>query len=298
MTYSIVARDPDTGELGVGVQTCMFAVGTIVPWAKPGIGAVATQAFAEAAYGWRCLEQLDQGRTAEEALDAARAVDPGSAIRQVGVVDAQGRAASFTGASCIDHAGNQLGVGYTVQGNMLTSPDVWPAMAAAFEGTSGPLTERLLAALCAGEAEGGDARGRLSAALLVVDGQPHEHPGEGVLVDLRVDHHDAPLDELARLLDARGAFDAGLRSYAELMDGQPDAAVASAAAALARLPDDENFRFAHGIATVLAGDIGAGRSELRALVAARPSWATIIRSFAAQGLLTLPGGVTVDSLLA
>ena len=98
--------------------------------------------------------------------------------------------------------------------------------------------------------------------LLVVDGQPHEHPSQGVLVDLRVDHHDAPLDELARLLDARGAFDAGLRSYAELMDGQPDAAVASAAAALARLPDDENFRFAHGIATVLAGDIGAGRSEL------------------------------------
>ena len=134
--------------------------------------------------------------------------------------------------------------------------------------------------------------------MLVVDGESHEHPSQGVLIDLRVDHHDAPLDELARLLDARGAFDAGLRSYAELMDGQSDAAVASAEAALARLPDDENFRFAHGIAQVLAGAIDPGRTELRALVAARPSWATIIRSFAAQGLLTLPDGVTVDSLLA
>ena len=121
----------------------MFAVGTIVPWAKPGVGAVATQAFAEAAYGWRCLEQLDQGRTAEEALDAARAVDPGAAIRQVGVVDAQGRAASFTGASCIDHAGNQLGSGYTVQGNMLASPEVWPAMASAYEGATGPLADAI-----------------------------------------------------------------------------------------------------------------------------------------------------------
>ena len=135
--------------------------------------------------------------------------------------------------------------------------------------------------------------------LLVVDGQPHEHPGEGVLVDLRVDHHDAPLDELARLLDARGAFDAGLRSYAELMDGQPDAAVASAAAALARLPDDENFRFAHGIATGARGRYRRGTLRTaRHSWCPRPSWATIIRSFAAQGLLTLPGGVTVDSLLA
>src|SRR5262245_37318528 len=156
MTYSIVARDPETGQLGVGVQTCMFAVGAMVPWARAGVGAVASQAVAEPAYGPRCLDALADGGTAATALDAAAAADPIAALRQVGVVGADGSVAASTGELCIDHAGHQLGDGFAVQGNMLRSPEVWPAMAAAFVDATGPLAQRLLAALFAGEAAGGD----------------------------------------------------------------------------------------------------------------------------------------------
>src|SRR5262245_10035099 len=167
MTYSIVARDEVSGELGVAVQTCMFAVGSAVPWARAGVGAVATQAIGEAAYGPRCLEGLATGATAAEALAAARDIDPLAVMRQVGVVGVDGTAAAATGELCIDHAGHVVGDGFAVQANMMSTPEVWPAMAAAFRGSSGPLAHRLLAALVAGEAAGGDARGRMSAALLV-----------------------------------------------------------------------------------------------------------------------------------
>jgi uncharacterized Ntn-hydrolase superfamily protein len=157
MTYSIVARDAATGELGVAVQSCMFAV-----------GAVATQAIGEPAYGRRCLDVLATGGRATDALTSAQAVDPLAALRQVGVVAADGTAAATTGELCIDHAGDVVGDGYCVQANMISSPRVWSAMAAAFEAATGPLPRRLLAALEAREAAGGDARGRMSAALLVV----------------------------------------------------------------------------------------------------------------------------------
>ena len=188
-------------------------------------------------------------------------------------------------------------MGYTVQGNMLASPDVWPAMAAAFEDAAGPLAGRLLAALYAGEAAGGTrGAGRRPCCSSSTTNPTNIRARAcwstcGSIITTRHSTNSRACSTRA------GAFDAGLRSYAELMGGQSDAAVASAEAALARLPKDENFRFAHGIALVLAGDADAGRAELRALVGARPSWATIIRSFAAEGLLTLPGGVTVDSLL-
>src|SRR5262245_40788856 len=207
MTYSIVARDPDTGALGVAVQTCMFAVGAIVPWARAGVGAVATQAFTERAYGPRCLASMASGRSADEALTAARDEDPVAAMRQVGVIDAAGAAANFTGELCISFAGHQRGDGYAVQANMMASAHVWPAMAAAYEAASGPFPRRLLAALAAGEEAGGDARGAMSAAMKVVDGDRRDDPTDGVVVDVRVDEHDRPLDELARLLTASDAFD-------------------------------------------------------------------------------------------
>src|SRR5207249_3591863 len=143
--------DPETGELGVAVQTCMFAVGSVVPWAEAGVGAVATQAMPEAAYGWRCLAAMKDGATASEALERARAMDEGHAIRQVGVVDANGNSAAFTGELCIDFAGHHCGDGYTVQANMMASDRVWPAMAEAYERARGSLAERMLAALLAGE---------------------------------------------------------------------------------------------------------------------------------------------------
>jgi uncharacterized Ntn-hydrolase superfamily protein len=184
MTYSIVARDPVTGDLGVAVQTAHLAVGGVVPWARPGVGAVATQASTELAYGPRCLDALAAGCDAAEALARAQAVDPMVALRQVGVVGADGSAASATGASCIDHAGHLVKDGFAVQANMMRNPEVWPAMATAFEESSGSLARRLLTALVAAEAAGGDARGRISAALLVVSGDAAP-PGEGPVVDLR-----------------------------------------------------------------------------------------------------------------
>jgi len=297
MTYSICARDAETGELGVAVQSCMFGTGVIVPWARPGVGAVATQAFAEAAYGPRCLDALAAGASASEALDAARALDGAPMMRQVGVVAADGSSAAFTGELCIAEAGDARGDGYVVQANMMASARVWPAMASAFESARGALAERLVAALVAAEDEGGDARGAMSAALVVVGGEPASAPAEGVRFDLRVEDSSAPLDELARLVRVSQAFHAFERGEDALLAGDPQTALRELDAALAVLPDDENFHFAHAGALLFCGRTEDALSETRALVAHRPSWATIIRSFVAKGLFPVPPGLDVEAEL-
>ena len=145
MTYSIVAPDVMTGELGVAVQTCHFAVGSVVPWARAGVGAVASQAITEPAHDPRCLEAMERGTNAKDTLITTVAADPGAALRQIGVIDASGRADAFTGELCIDHAGHHVGNGFAVQANMMASPEVWPTMARVYEAERGPLAERLLA---------------------------------------------------------------------------------------------------------------------------------------------------------
>jgi uncharacterized Ntn-hydrolase superfamily protein len=297
MTYSIVARDPETGALGVAVQTCMFAVGSVVPWARAGVGAVATQAMGEPAYGPRCLDAIESGASAVDALETAKSPDPANVIRQVGVVSADSTVAATTGELCIDHAGHRLGDGFTVQANMMASADVWPAMADAFTASNLAFPRRLLAALNAGEAAGGDARGMMAAAMLVVDGE-RTAPGGGHLVDVRVDRSDDPLGELARLLEAAEAFGTWNRAIEALVAGQSDAALAGVDAALATLPGEENFRFLRAGALAATGDIDGARVEMRALIAARPTWEIVVRSFAAKGLMAMPEGVTIDSLLA
>src|SRR5262245_44863095 len=158
MTFSIVARDPSTGALGVAVQTCRFAVGKDVPWARAGVGAVATQAIGEPGYGLRCLERMRDGASASEALADAQRADPAPFLRQVGVIGADGTVDAFTGEWCIDHAGHLVGDGYAVQGNMLADPDVVPAMARAYETSTEPFPRRMLRALQAAQVAGGDAR--------------------------------------------------------------------------------------------------------------------------------------------
>jgi len=296
MTFSIVARDPETGALGVAMQTCMFAAGAVVPWARPGVGAVATQAITETAYGPRCLDAMRAGADAAGALAAAQAADPAAFLRQVGAVSADGSAAAVTGEWCIDHAGHLLGNGFAVQANMMTDPGVWPAMAEAFGQPAGSFPRRLLAALDAGQAAGGDARGTMAAALLVVDGQPRD-PGGGWLVDLRVDRSDDPLGELRRLLDACDAYGGFNRAVEALFSGDADTALARIGPALATLPGEENLRFLRAGALLATGDTEGGRAELRSLITARPTWEIIVRSFAAKGLIALPPSVTVDSLL-
>ncbi|MDW8060216.1 MAG: DUF1028 domain-containing protein [Thermomicrobium sp.] len=200
-TFSIVAVDRTTGELGIAVASKFLAVGAVVPWARAGAGAVATQSYANVSYGPRGLELMAAGHSAGETLARLLADDPDRELRQVGIVDARGGTATFTGSGCHAWAGGRTGPGYAVQGNILAGPDVVDAMAHAFETTSGPLAVRLLAALAAGDRAGGDRRGRQSAALLVVK----ERGGYGGYtdryIDLRVDDHTDPVAELQRLYE-------------------------------------------------------------------------------------------------
>ena len=204
MTFSIVAADLDASpspEWGVAVASKFLAVGAVVPWARAGVGAIATQAFANIAYGPDGLDKLTSGRSASEVAADLTQPDDMRAQRQLGVVDAKGQSASFTGDECFDWAGSKTGYGFACQGNILTGPDVVNAMTDAFERTDGDLAARLLAALTAGDAAGGDRRGRQSAALLVVREGGGYGGGTDKTVEVRVDDHAAPVQELSRLLD-------------------------------------------------------------------------------------------------
>lgn len=201
MTFSIVAADPQAGEIGVATQSKFLAVGAVVPWARADVGAVATQSFAEVSFGVRGLDLLAQGMDPEAALDLLLSADDQRAQRQVGIVDAAGRSASFTGAECFEHASSLSGAMFACQGNILATDRVVPAMAESFGASSGRrLAERLVQALGAAQAEGGDRRGQESAALLVVKaGGGYGGRGDRY-IDLRVDHSQEPIEELAALL--------------------------------------------------------------------------------------------------
>ncbi len=294
MTYSIVARDPDTGSLGVAVQSAMFGVGAWVPWAASGVGAVATQAIAEPAYGPRCLDALVAGASAPDALAVATAADPMPVLRQVGVVAGDGSVSAATGDLCIDHAGHLVGDGFAVQANMVASAEVWTAMADAFTGTAGHFVQRLSSALRAAQAAGGDARGVMSAALLVVAAEPSE-VWAGRLVDVRVDRSADPLGDLDGLLKATDAYDHFNRGVEALFSGQAGRARQEIDDGLDLLPGEENLRFVRACALVAEGAGEQASAELRDLIAARPSWSTIVHSFADKGLLTLTSDLAVDA---
>ena len=205
-TFSIVARDPQTGELGVAVQSHWFSVGPIVPWAEAGVGAVATQSFVDPSYGKNGLDVMRAGKSAPEALKELLAKDEARDVRQVAMIDAQGRVDAWTGKSDIAEAGHKVGENYSVQANLMLNDKVWPAMARAFEDTKGDLAERMLAALDAAQDVGGDIRGKQSAALIVVTGKPTGQPWKDRTFDLRVDDHAEPLKELRRLVRLQRAY--------------------------------------------------------------------------------------------
>ncbi len=273
MTYSIVARDPATGELGVGVQSHWFSVGSIVTWGRAGVGVVATQSIAEPAYGPRVLERLAVGEAPSEALAAELAEDESARFRQVAVVDRSGQAAVHTGDGCIAFAGEQAGDGYSAQANMMASPAVWPAMAAAFESVQGPLERRLLAALDAAERAGGDVRGRQSAALLVVPGH-----GEGWerTVELRVEDSPEPLVDLRRLLDLHDAYAIADRADALAGEGKHDEAARLYREAAESAPDNVELGFWAGLGIAAAGDVEAGSERVAAAIVAHPGWRDLL----------------------
>jgi uncharacterized Ntn-hydrolase superfamily protein len=282
-TYSIVARDEATGEMGVAVQSHWFSVGSVVSWAQPGVGAVATQSIAEPAYGPRALERLGAGEGAQAALAALTAEDPQAAVRQVAVVDARGEVAVHTGDGCIAFAGHQVGDGFSCQANMMASPTVWPAMAEAFSAAQGDLAECLLAALDAAEAEGGDVRGRQSAALVVV-------PAEGDTwlrrFDLRVEDDPEPLVELRRVLQIARAYE--VATEGDDLIGQQRYAEAGEVyqRALELAPDNDEVQFFAGLSAVQAGNAEAGLGIVRQAMAANPGWAQLLPRLDDE---TLPG---------
>lgn len=273
MTYSIVARDAASGELGVAVQSHWFSVGSAVPWAAPGVGAVATQANAEVSYGPRALELLRSGRTAQEALNQLLAEDSAAASRQVAVMDAQGRAAVHTGSECIPFAGHVVGEGVSCQANIMVSADVWPEMLEAFQSAEGPLATRLIDALDGAEAAGGDARGRQSAALLVVGAQGEAWESQ---VALRVEDHPEPLAELRRLLRVHDAYRLASRADELVGESSYDEAAELYRQASELAPANHELRFWSGLGAAQSGDLELAVTEVRAAIAAHPPWRDLL----------------------
>ncbi len=272
-TYSILAADLESGVVGVAVQSHWFAVGPLVPWVREGVGAVATQSIVDPHYGPRLLDRLEAGEEPRTALAELAAEDPQARYRQVAVVDVRGRVAVHTGEGCIAHAGHDAGAAFSSQANMMSSPQVWPAMSRAYERATGPLERRLVAAMHAAEGQGGDVRGRQSCAVLVT-------PGAGrpwhAAVDLRVDDHPDPLTELDRLLDLRDAY--ALASEADDLAGAGHHAEAGdryeRASRLA--PENHELLFWAGLAAGQEGDLPTAVERVGRAIALQPGWRELL----------------------
>jgi uncharacterized Ntn-hydrolase superfamily protein len=272
-TYSIVALDPATRELGVAVQSHWFSVGPLCAWARAGIGAVATQSVVEPAYGPNALDRLADGVNARQALGELLAADPLQHVRQVAVIGSDGIVATHTGKDCIDHAGHVSGEHHSCQANMMARDTVPQAMSDAFERSSGALQDRLLDALFAAEAQGGDVRGRQSAAMVVVpaDGESWRRS-----VDLRVEDHDAPLEELRRLIVLQRAYDLAGAGDELLAAGRTAAAGKLYTQAAQLAPDTDELLFWSGLARAQAGDLQAGVEAVRRAAEENPNWLVLL----------------------
>lgn len=279
MTYSIVARDPATGRFAVAVQSHYLGVGPVVPWLEAGVGAVATQAQVNVSLGPLGLDLLRNGRSAEEVVATLVASDADADLRQFGVVDREGRAAAFTGSRTISAAGHEVGDGFTVQGNLLHSPECWPAMADAYRAaTDEPFTERLLRALEAAEATGGDVRGKQSAALIVFAADLQPAAWQGRLLDLRIEDHPNPVPELRRLVNLAEAYalldDAGDAAHAGMSEAE------RYAESRRRAPEAYELAFWMAIEFAKRGDIEAARRELSVAITADARWRTTLEHMA------------------
>ena len=284
-TYSIVARDPKNGQLGVAVQSHWFSVGPIVPWAEAGVGAVATQSFVDPSYGKLGLDLMRAGRSAPDALKGLLAADGDREVRQVAMIDAQGRVDAHTGKKNIQAAGHKVGKEYSVQANLMLDDKVWPAMSEAFEKTEGDLAERMMAALEAAQKVGGDIRGKQSAALIVVKGTASGRPWTDRIFDLRVDDHPEPLQELRRLLTLQ-------RAYNHMNDGDDAVtrndhpkALEEYGRAAKLAPDNLEMVYWHAVALVNMKKVDESLPLFRRVFKQDRNWATLTPRLVPAGLL-------------
>jgi uncharacterized Ntn-hydrolase superfamily protein len=284
-TNSIIAVDREAGEIGVAVQSHWFNVAAAVPWAQAGVGAVVTQAFANPSFGPRGLELLRQGSSPQQVVEELIGSDPAAEMRQLAVVDRRGRTAAYTGTRCIPEAGHMNGDNFSVQANLMAGPGVWPAMAQSFEESSGPLAERLIGALRSAQSCGGDLRGKQSAAILVVRAESLGRIWEDRLIDLRVEDHGDPVEELGRVLRIFRAYERMNRGD-QALEAQDNASALREYEEARRLcPDSEEIRFWSAVSLVNAGKLEQALPLFKELFRAQPNWEMLLGRIFALGLL-------------
>lgn len=284
-TYSIVARDPNTGELGVAVQSHWFSVGPIVAWAEAGVGAVATQSFVDPSYGKNGLDMMRAGTSAPQTLKELLAKDEGREVRQVAMIDAQGRVDAWTGKNDIEAAGHIVGTNFSVQANLMLNDKVWPAMARAFQNTKGDLADRMLAALDAAQAAGGDIRGRQSAALIVVTGKPTGQAWKDRTFDLRVDDSPEPLRELRRLVKLQRAYNHMNAGDLAVEKKDNEGALREYSAAEKLVPNNAEMIYWHAVALVNMDRVDESLPLFRKVFAMDRNWRILTPRLPKSGLL-------------
>ena len=298
-TYSIVARDAETGEMGVAVQSHWFSVGSIVTWAEAGVGAVATQSFVDPAYGPRGLELMRSGLDAEQALTALVKVDAGRDVRQVAFVDTAGKVAAHTGATCIESAGHHVGEGYSVQANMMLNDKVVPAMAGAYESAEGDLADRLMAALRAAQDVGGDIRGKQSAAMLIVKAESTGRSWADRVLELRIEDHPTPIAELERLLEVHRAYEHMNAGDVAVEHEDLELAMAEYGQAAELLPDNVEVQYWAAVTLATSGKIDQALPIFRTVFSADANWIELTRRLHKPGIIpdTPEGRKLVEQIL-
>lgn len=284
-TFSIVAVDTASGEIGVAVQSHWFSVGSVVSWAEPGVGAVATQSLANISFGPRGLELLKSGKTPQQALAELLKSDEGREYRQVAIIDNNGNVAVHTGDKCIAEAGHIQGIHFSVQANMMLKKSVWPAMVRAFETTKGTLAERMVAALLAAEEEGGDIRGQQSAALLVVSGERSNMPWQDRKIDLRVEDHPEAVKEIARLLRVHQAYEHMNAGDLAIETGNVDQALKEYGAAQQMYPENPEMKYWTAVSLANAGKSDEALPLFEEIFSKDKNWRELTRRIAKNGML-------------
>lgn len=286
-TYSIIAIDKEEGLMGVAVQSHWFSVGSVVPWAEAGVGVIATQSVAEMSYGTLGLLLMKNGKTPEQALNALRTIDPNPEVRQVAMLSADGKIATYTGNNCIPEAGHIVGENFSAQANLMRSKEVWPAMASAFSKTKGNLVERMLAALEAAEYAGGDIRGRQSAAIVVVRTKASSEPWKDKVVDLRVEDHSDPVRELKRLVRIHKAYEHANKGDELMAAGRVSEAMKEYEQASKEAPEIEELKFWQAVAMLNHGMVREAKEMLNNIFNINKDWKQVLRTLPKVGFLSV-----------